>query len=193
MRLIAFGDSFVAGAGDPDHLGWIGRAVAGRRDITLYNLGVRRETSAEIAARFRAETAPRMSREEPMRLVFSFGANDCHLENGAPRVNATESLKNARLMLAEGAKLCPVLLVGPPPIGDPGQCARVEGLNETLKVLAARVKTPFIDVFQPLFADGLWQAEAAAWDGAHPGAGGYQRMADLVSAHPAWRSFTGAD
>ena len=35
MRLIAFGDSMVAGAGDPDHRGWIGRALAGRRSITL--------------------------------------------------------------------------------------------------------------------------------------------------------------
>ena len=49
---------------------------------------------------------------------------------------------------------------------------------------------PVIDVFQPLEADGLWRAEALAWDGAHPGAGGYQRMADLVAAHPAWRAFT---
>lgn len=193
MRLLAFGDSFVLGVGDPDHLGWVGRAVAGRRDVTLYNLGIRRETSADIAARFQAEAAPRLSDQEPMRIVFSFAANDCHLENGLPRVTATESLKNAHLLLTSGVKLCPVLLVGPPPIGDPGQCARVEGLNEALKALAARLKAPFIDVFQPLFADGLWQAEAAAWDGAHPGAGGYQRMADLVAAHPAWRTFTGLD
>ena len=193
MRLLAFGDSTVAGAGDPDHLGWVGRAIAGRREITLYNLGVRRETSADIAARFLVEAAPRMTDQEPLRMVFSFGANDCHLESGAPRVAATDSLKHAHRMLTEGRKLCPVLMVGPPPIGDPGQCARIEGLNEALKALAVRSKTPFIDVFQPVFADGLWQAEAAAWDGAHPGAGGYQRMAELIAAHPAWRSFTDAD
>jgi lysophospholipase L1-like esterase len=44
-----------------------------------------------------------------------------------------------------------------------------------------------------LAADGLWIAEAAAYDGAHPGAAGYQRMADLIAAHPAWRSFTLAE
>ena len=43
-----------------------------------------------------------------------------------------------------------------------------------------------------LAADGLWTSEAAAWDGAHPGAAGYQRMAELVAAHPAWRAFTKA-
>jgi len=47
-------------------------------------------------------------------------------------------------------------------------------------------------VFRPLAAGGLWQAEAAQWDGAHPGAGGYQQMADLIVAHPAWRSFIAA-
>jgi lysophospholipase L1-like esterase len=191
MRLIAFGDSMVAGAGDPDHLGWIGRAVAGRRDITLYNLGVRRETSADIAARWRAEATPRMTADEPMRMVFSFGVNDAHLEDGRPRQSQAETLKNARAMLTEAAWLCPVLMVGPPPVVNPGVCARLESLNENLQSLATRLKAPFIDVLRPLMADGLWQAEAAAWDGAHPGAGAYQQMAELVSAHPAWRTFVG--
>jgi acyl-CoA thioesterase I len=193
MRLIAFGDSLMAGVGDPEHLGWIGRAVAGRREITLYNLGVRRETSGQIAARLHAEAAPRLSEAEPMRLVFSFGVNDCVLENGAPRASTSETLKNARRLLSEGARLAPCLLVGPQPVADPGVCARIEGLNEVLKVLAARLRTPFIDVFRPLAADGLWQAEAAAFDGAHPGAAGHQRLAELVAAHPAWRAFTAAD
>ncbi|MDP3749683.1 MAG: GDSL-type esterase/lipase family protein [Phenylobacterium sp.] len=193
MRLIAFGDSMVAGAGDPDHLGWIGRALAGRRAVTLYNLGVRRETSDDIAARWRAEALPRITPDEPMRIVFSFGVNDCHLQDGRPRLSQAQSLKNAQAVLTDAAELCPVLLVGPPPVVDPGVCARLEGLNDALKALAARLRVPFIDVLRPLMADGLFQAEALAWDGAHPGAGGYQRMADLISVHPAWITFTLAD
>ena len=193
MRLIAFGDSMVAGAGDPDHLGWIGRALAGRRAVTLYNLGVRRETSDDIAARWRAEALPRITPDEPMRIVFSFGANDCNLEGGRPRTAQAQSLKNAHAMLTGAVALAPVLLVGPPPMADPGVCARLEGLNDALKALAARLRVPFIDVLQPLMADGLFQAEALAWDGAHPGADGYQRMADLISVHPAWITFTLAD
>jgi acyl-CoA thioesterase-1 len=190
VRILAFGDSFVLGAGDPDHLGWVGRALAGRREVTLYNLGIRRETSADIGRRWRAEALPRMVEHEPMRLVFSFGANDCHLEGGAVRVPAARSLLNARAMLSEGAGLCPVLMVGPPPLTEPDAAIRVEELNEHLKVLCARLQVPFIDVLRPLAADGLWAREAAEWDGAHPGAAGYQRMADLVAAHPAWRAFT---
>ncbi len=190
MRLLAFGDSMVAGAGDPDHLGWIGRALMGRREMTLYNLGVRRETSADIARRWRGEAEPRFVEIEPMRIVFCFGVNDCHLEEGRPRVAAVETLKFTREILAAAQGLCPVLMVGPPPVVDAGVCARVEALSDSLTALCARLRVPFIDVFRPLAASGLWQAEAAAWDGAHPGAGGYQQMADLVSAHPAWRSFT---
>ncbi len=193
MRLIAFGDSMVAGAGDPQHLGWIGRALADRRTVTLYNLGVRRETSGDIAARWRAEALPRMVEDEPMRIVFSFGVNDCHLQDGRPRLSQAESLKNALAILTAAAEICPVLMVGPPPVVDPGVCARLEALNEALKALAARLRVLFIDVLRPLMADGLFQAEAQAWDGAHPGAGGYQRMADLICVHPAWTRFTLAD
>jgi lysophospholipase L1-like esterase len=188
MRILAFGDSFVLGQGDPDHQGWVGRALRDRPDVTLYNLGIRGETSADIARRWRAEAEPRLRAGESA-MVFSFGANDCSLEHGAPRVAAAQTLLHARAMLTDAAKLAPVLMIGPPPMPDPGICARLETANEHLKALAARLGIPFIDVFRPLFADGLWNREAEAIDGAHPGAGGYQRMADLVSAHPAWRAF----
>jgi len=193
VRLLAFGDSFVAGVGDPDHRGWVGRALSGRREATLYDLGVRRETSSDVAARWRREAEPRLTPAEPCRIVFSFGVNDGVLEGGGPRLTAAASLLAARTALTEAARLCPVLLVGPPPVPDPGLSARTEALNEHLKQLCARLATPFIDVFRPLAADGLWVREAAAGDGAHPGAGGYQRLADLVAAHPAWRGFTLAE
>jgi acyl-CoA thioesterase-1 len=55
MRICFFGDSFVNGTGDDDALGWVGRAVASARhagrDVTAYNLGVRGDTSADVAAR----------------------------------------------------------------------------------------------------------------------------------------------
>ena len=193
MRLIAFGESFVAGAGDPEHLGWVGRALAGRREATLYNLGIRGATSAKIAGLWRCEAEARLIDDEPCRIVFSFGVNDSWFEDGVARVTPAQSLLNTRSMLTEAGALSPVLMVGPPPIPEPGRSARIEALNENFRLLCARLKVPFIDVFRPLAADGLWNAEAAAYDGAHPGAAGYQRMADLVAAHPAWRSFTLAD
>jgi acyl-CoA thioesterase I len=41
---------------------------------------------------------------------------------------------------------------------------------------------PFVDVFGALCANAAWTAEAAAGDGAHPGAGGYAALAQLVLA-----------
>jgi len=193
MRLIAFGESFVTGVGDPEHLGWVGRALRGRRAVTLYNLGVRGATTSKIAGLWRREAETRLVAEEPCRIVFSFGVNDTWHEDGVARVAPAQSLLNARAMLTEAGGLCPVLLVGPPPVPDAGRHARIEALNENLKALCVRLQVPFIDVFRPLAVDGLWAAEAAAWDGAHPGAAGYQRMAELVAAHPAWRRFTLAE
>jgi lysophospholipase L1-like esterase len=190
LRLLAFGESFTAGVGDPDHLGWVGRALAGRREVTLYNLGIRRATTAKLAGLWRAEAEARLTFEEPCRIVFGFGVNDSWSEDGAPRLAPAQTLLNARAMLSGAAALAPTLLVGPPPVPDAGVAVRVEALNEHLQQLCARLKVPYIDVFRPLAADGLWLAEAQAYDGAHPGAGGYQRMADLVAAHPAWRAFT---
>ena len=193
MRLLAFGESTVAGAGDPDHLGWVGRALAGQREVTLYNLGIRGATSTKLAGLWRSEAEARLTDKEPCRIVFGFGVNDTWVEAGAPLVTPAQSLLNTRALLTEAGAHCPVLMVGPTPLADAGRSARIEALNETLALLCERLKVPFIDVFRPLAADGLWISEAAAWDGAHPGAGGYQRMAELVAAHPAWRRFMALD
>ena len=72
MRLCVFGDSFVNGTGDPERLGWLGRAGAGARDVTVYNLGMRGDTSADIRGRWRAETGPPpdIGRRDPADLLF---------------------------------------------------------------------------------------------------------------------------
>jgi acyl-CoA thioesterase I len=82
-RLCFIGDSLTNGTGDDEALGWPGRIVAKARaqghDVTLYNLGIRRDTSADIASRWRAEVErrlPPMYRAEG-RLAFCFGTNDC--------------------------------------------------------------------------------------------------------------------
>jgi acyl-CoA thioesterase-1 len=193
LRILAFGDSFVAGAGDPAHQGWLGRALAGRPEVTAYNLGVRGDTSADVLRRWSAEAEARLSPDEPCGLVFAFGRNDANAADGRPRLSAAESLKTAHQLLTQGAARAPVLMVGPPPAEEPGLAARVEGLNEAFKALCARLRTPYIDVLRPLAVSGTWLAEARAGDGAHPGAAGYQQMADLIAAHPAWRRFTGLE
>ena len=58
-RVFFIGDSFVAGVGDPEHRGWVGRladrAHRAGAPITAYNLGVRRDTSDDICRRSRTK------------------------------------------------------------------------------------------------------------------------------------------
>jgi len=73
LRILFFGDSFVAGTGDATALGWPGRLVAASHDagrpITAYNLGVRRDTSADVS---RASTPrPKPARACPPRATAS--------------------------------------------------------------------------------------------------------------------------
>jgi lysophospholipase L1-like esterase len=64
LRICFIGDSFVNGTGDPTCLGWTGRICAAAsdrgHDLTYYNLGIRRQTSADIQARWQQEVSLRL-------------------------------------------------------------------------------------------------------------------------------------
>ena len=190
VRLCAFGESTVNGTGDPDHLGWVGRAVAGRREVTLYNLGIRRETSEDLAARWRGEAELRRSDQEPLRLLFSFGCNDCMPDPARGiRVPPDAAEAAAGRILGEAVSLAPTLMVGPPPIADAEARERVRSLNRRLAAAAGRAEVPFIDVFAALEASPAWMTEILEWDGVHPGAAGYAAYAAAVVSDPAWGRF----
>jgi len=58
MRICFVGDSMTNGTGDPEYLGWVGRVMRDERtrraELTSYNLGVRRDRSDQIRARWMA-------------------------------------------------------------------------------------------------------------------------------------------
>ncbi|MGE5147967.1 MAG: GDSL-type esterase/lipase family protein [Candidatus Eiseniibacteriota bacterium] len=190
MRLCVFGDSFTNGTGDPERLGWLGRASAGARDVTVYNLGVRGDTSADIRARWRDEAERRLAGQDDARLIFAFGVNDCcDDDKGERRVARDATLANTTAILSEASARWPVLMIGPPPIADAAINTRIEDLNGAFGETAARGAVPYGDVFGALRADATWMRDVAAWDGAHPGAEGYQVLAGLIVAWPAWRAW----
>lgn len=193
LRIAFLGDSMTNGTGDPAMLGWVGRICANAwargHDVTAYNLGIRRDTSADIHARWRAEIAARLPPEHPRALVFCFGVNDCVEEAGAPRVHPDATLRHAHTMLTAARAIAPVLMVGPPPIDDAGVNARLRALDPRLATLCAELAVPYLPVLEKLLADPHWIAEARTGDGAHPGAKGYAAMAALVDAWPAWREW----
>jgi acyl-CoA thioesterase I len=197
MRLCAIGDSFVLGAGDAAGLGWVGRLAAQARrrgaDLTLYNLGVRGDSSVEIGARWHNEVAARTPPDETVRLVFSFGVNDCITDarSGGPRVARAASVENAAAILGRAKALAPTLMIGPPPIAEPDVNARLGPLDVALAECCRGIGVPYLGVFEPLLASKRWMAGAAAGDGAHPAAAGYRRLSGLVGAWPEWRASLG--
>ena len=126
LRIAFIGDSMTNGTRDPTMLGWVGRlcAAAATRghDVTAYNCGIRRNTSADIAARWHAEATARLPAEHPRALVFCFGVNDCVAgdgaspgeENGAPRVPQEASLAHAHSILTAAKTRAPHTLHRPP-------------------------------------------------------------------------------
>jgi acyl-CoA thioesterase I len=190
IRICFIGDSYVQGTGDPDCLGWAGRlCVAARQaghNLTGYNLGVRRETSADIARRWLAECAPRLQAATQNTLVFSFGANDVTIENGAPRVAETETLRNLRTLLDAATARYRTLLIGPPATPDTVHNARLGLLSQRMNEIAAQTDVPYLALFPLLVNDASWLDEVAANDGAHPRAAGYTKIAALIGSWTAW-------
>jgi acyl-CoA thioesterase-1 len=185
LRLLCFGDSFTAGVGDSRGQGWVGRVVeaafAAGRPLTAYPLGVRRETSVEVAVRWRFEAMARIARDADCRVVFAVGANDTTVEDGGPRVTPDRSCLALGKMLDQAAELgLPAAVAGPPPVGDAAQRTRAIELSDAFGELCAGRAIPFWPVARALDASRPWLEEQAAGDGAHPGERGYELLAQAL-------------
>ena len=151
--------------------------------VTGYNLGVRGETSLQVASRWRQETRPRLLPGADTRVVVSFGVNDTTAEGGRPRVGAEESCDALADMLERAETIgVPVLVVGPAPVDDVAQNRRIEALSASFGYVCARRGTPFVGVLEELSASSVWCEQVARDDGAHPAAEGYQALAQIVLA-----------
>lgn len=189
-RVCFAGDSYVAGVGDPEHRGWVGRVVAesyrNGRPVTAYNLGVRRDTSEDVRRRLPAETAARWVAACDNRLVVSFGVNDTTEVDGGVRVAPERSVADLRAIADDAAaRGVPLLVVGPPPVDDGDQNDRIAALDERF----ADEVSPYVSVFGALRSERDWMRAVALGDGAHPGAEGYRLLAELVV--PAWEDWLG--
>ncbi|MBW4621420.1 MAG: lipase [Cyanosarcina radialis HA8281-LM2] len=193
MRICFIGDSFVNGTGDPECLGWAGRICTAARkqgyDLTYYNLGIRRETSADILARWQGEVFRRLPSEYEGRIVLSFGVNDTTIENDKIRVELADSIANTRQILTTAKQLFPILMVSPLPIADCEQNSRSAKLSARLAEVCHQLDVPYLDAFPAMLASIVWMNEVAANDGAHPSAAGYSELAGLVQSWPGWLSW----
>jgi acyl-CoA thioesterase I len=185
--LIFFGDSHTVGVGDEEGLGWTGRVFAAAMEAgiptTSYNLGVRGETSAEVAARWRAEARPRLPDEGDPRVVLAFGVNDVSLDDEDRRCSQEQSLLSLEEVLL-GAQALGLrrFVVGPAAIDDEAANDRIAELSYAYRIRCARHRVPFVPLVEELRENEVWRRELAAGDGSHPGAAGYAEVARLVLA-----------
>ena len=190
VRVVVLGDSFVAGYGDPKGLGWVGRVVARtpqeQVDLTVYQLGVRGDSTADVLARWREETTRRLYAGAEHRLVIGVGTNDVGrgVSLARTRLNLANVVDDA---LADG--LAP-MVVGPPPALDPAFNDRLRVVVEAEQDVCARRAVPFVDCFTPLVDHEQWYADLGAGDGMHPGQAGYGLLAWLV-LHNGWHRWLG--
>ena len=190
VRICFVGDSFVNGTADPECLGWTGRvcssAIRAGHHVTHYNLGIRRNTSKNIAERWRAECHQRLSVDYDSRVVFSFGVNDTMIEEGQQRVDTATTLHVAAQILTDAKEHYSCLWVGPPPVADADHNACIGLLCKAFQALSVDINVPYLPVFHSLVKSRAWLNEVASGDGAHPQANGYAELARLVQCWPEW-------
>ena len=180
----------MQGTGDDDCLGWAGRLCVNARraghNLTWYNLGVRRETSADIARRWLGECEARLPATTENYVVFSFGLNDVTIENGAARVAEAETLVNLRAMLVMAKSRYRTLVIGPVAVPDAERNAPLLRLSDGMAEVATGMDIPYLALFPYFVNDALWLEEVRRSDGAHPRAAGYARIAARIEAWPQW-------
>jgi acyl-CoA thioesterase I len=207
IRIAFVGDSITLGTADTEFLGWPGRLcqkeTSPDHDISLYNMGIRSDTSEMIAARWRAECEARLATFPNAVLVFSFGVNDATLEDGVMRVPMATSLVVAESMMREACDWRQTLWVGPPAIDEARQPvrqpngrlreksnARTAEYSDGYARIAERLGIPYFDMLAALagIEGGVESWAGMNADGVHPTGAGYGVMADLLHRWPAWRT-----
>jgi lysophospholipase L1-like esterase len=186
MRLIFIGDSIVAGVGDDEGRGWVGRVSSATRragiDHTSYNIGIRGDTAADVLARWEQEVTRRLNAAMKNRLVIQVGVNDAR--DGIERdPEASEADLAAFVDGARGAGLDP-LVVGPIPTAQSAESERIGALSERFARVCAERRAAFVEVHAALRDSGSFLASIEA-DGYHPDAEGHAAIAKVV-LHNGW-------
>lgn len=109
MRICFIGDSFTQGIGDETELGWVSRIAIhirkNRPGLSIFNLGIRGNTSSDIFHRWETEVRARASDKDSLRLVFCFGANDCADDgSGRSRVSIADTISNTHVIMRAAKK-----------------------------------------------------------------------------------------
>ena len=186
MRLLFIGDSVVAGSGDDECRGWVGRVGSATRragvDHTPYNLGIGGDTAGDVLARWEQEVTRRLNPDIENRLVVQVGVNDARDGVERPADDSARDLV-AFVEGARGIGLDP-LVVGPIPTLQDEESERVAALSRRFAAECEMLGAAFVEVHAGLRDNGVFLAGLQT-DGYHPDADGYAEIAQVV-LHNGW-------
>ena len=185
--LYFFGDSTTLGVGDMESGGWPVRltALLSQEGLfsspdTIYNLGVRKDSSDMIAKRWKKEFNSRVIERTQACLLFCFGTVDAAAPHGSMNIPVGESAANARTILVNASQAGKTIFISPFPVRDDAHRQRIETLCTAYSSICKAINVPYIDIFHqlncPQFLDDLA-------DGVHPEAVGNQLIATLLAAN----------
>lgn len=193
INITFIGDSFVEGFGDPTNKGWVKRVCEYSCNnnpnlaLNIFNLGIRGETSGDILNRYKAVIKENQLNEKTNILVMSFGTNDCIQYYYGSNLDVTRSTNNLKELILKAKKqFDSILFVLPPAIAEEEINERIKSLIEMYIPILETHKIPYINLYDALLQNEIWQYETATFDGAHPKEKGYTEFAKLIYNHKNW-------
>ncbi len=199
------GASTVEGLGDETGRGWVGRLAeryrGGPQEFVPFNLGVRGNTVAMMAARAAGECQARFFHRKLAAIVLSASVNDVAYLNGqGPRTPYRSMIRSFEGLLDELSALAPLIVVGPGPVIEERlpmlfygydfsfKNADIRAAEQAFAEVCADKGLPFLPSHSVLQERTDYRAALEAVDGVHPSGDGYQIMADQVAAWSAWQA-----
>lgn len=197
------GASTVEGVGDEANLGWPGRLrrLESSPDLTFHNLGIRGQSSIQIAERWLSDCTPLLADEKDI-IVMSFGNNDiAELDDGQTRIPFDETIETCAHVVSQSSRWRPTYWVGPIPVDERKmpfhssvlqrdlfyRNARIAELNARFDAIARNLDIPYLDLFSVLSRDPVYAEAIQSKDGLHPNGAGYDLIARKIATWGAWR------
>jgi len=201
--IFLFGDSITRGSFDTEAGGWADRLKMSanitslknelKPIVTVFNLGIGGNTTADLLKRFIFETEQRITKGGDTFFIFSFGTNDSAflIEKNQYAVNKDQYIKNIEQVIEEVKVYSSniIFLTSPPVIEEKAKGASLVGksrvnsdiqiYNESLSAVCEREKIDIIDI-NKIFLNSENYKDLFIDDGIHPNTNGHILIYSIV-------------
>lgn len=200
MYLLVFGDSITYGLND-EKGGWVNRlrkelekdniSNASHVRDSVYNCGIRGDTTEDLLKRFDAECSARVEREDNPIILFAIGTNDSSTNTKGLNIIPIETYRLNLTKLFEKAKIVSdrIMFISLFPADEtktkpinwkPDRLytnKSLEVYNSSIKEFCKEKNMIFVDLFKPIHKKAYQELLS---DGLHPNSKGHQKIYKLV-------------